>query len=272
MIQQQKWFNIIVTNIREKVGGARGRENSSVPLYYRGLRGAYFIHWWESSLMMKLTRTSESRCLRKGVIRSRWLYYTAYPFYVRKGVPGRAENDVNSPVGDSTVLPESALARAWQWTSRCCEVSVLENWWLVSRSGSANIHVETLRELGKRTLSSSIPQIHRILSSAHELCLVLQEMEPELQLESVSREPRETLGNDDGKWLFLQPEQITEMTDLMTVSTFNSLWIISGSFKEQVITIIVIRGKMFFENDKPEVACPTSFFSGHYRSSHPGGS
>lgn len=44
VIRQQKWFNIIVTNIREKVGGARGRENSTVPLCYRGVRGAYFIH------------------------------------------------------------------------------------------------------------------------------------------------------------------------------------------------------------------------------------
>lgn len=70
---------------------------------------------------------------------------------------------------------------------------------MVSRSGSVNIHVETLRELGKRKLSSSILQIHLILSSVHELCLVLQEMEPEVQLEYILQKPQVTLGNDDGK-------------------------------------------------------------------------
>lgn len=57
----------------------------------------------------------------------------------------------------------------------------------------------TLNGLGKRAVSSFISQIHLILSFVYELCLVLQEMEPKLLLESILQEPQETLGNDEGK-------------------------------------------------------------------------
>lgn len=81
--------------------------------------------------------------------------------------------------------------------------------------------------------------------------MVLQEMEPELQLESVLQE---TLGSER-KWLFLliQPEQVT-VTDLMTTPPLTALWDISSSFKEQVIIITVLYGKVFWKMTNVERA------------------
>lgn len=106
VLQQWKCFTIIVWPFK-------------CPLCYRGVKGHVSFTDRKDN-----TRTSTS------VSASAWEhelfilladYNIKHIHYRRgKGVPRRAENEAN--YSGATAFPESALARAWHWTSDCCEV------------------------------------------------------------------------------------------------------------------------------------------------------